>query len=120
MPANEVARRYAEGLGDVVTRAGCARRASRRCGRNTRSGSSRRSARCACRGAEGAKAFRPRSITRSRCTGCRPTDSFRSVDNGIPVSDRLAEEVISLPMHAYLDAATQDRIIDATRRALKK
>jgi len=40
-------------------------------------------------------------------------------DGGVAVSDRLASEVISLPMHAYLDTATQDRIIDATRRALK-
>jgi UDP-2-acetamido-2-deoxy-ribo-hexuluronate aminotransferase len=39
---------------------------------------------------------------------------------GVAVSERLASEVISLPMHAYLDAATQDRIINATRRALKK
>jgi dTDP-4-amino-4,6-dideoxygalactose transaminase len=39
--------------------------------------------------------------------------------SGVAVSDRLAEEVISLPMHAYLDAATQDRIIDASHRALK-
>ncbi len=39
-------------------------------------------------------------------------------EGGLPVSERLAEEVISLPMHAYLDAATQDRIIDAARRAL--
>jgi dTDP-4-amino-4,6-dideoxygalactose transaminase len=39
-------------------------------------------------------------------------------DGGLPVTDRLAEEVISLPMHAYLDAATQDRIIGAVRRAL--
>jgi dTDP-4-amino-4,6-dideoxygalactose transaminase len=38
---------------------------------------------------------------------------------GVAASDRLASEVISLPMHAYLDVATQDRIIDATRRALK-
>ncbi len=38
---------------------------------------------------------------------------------GLPVSERLAGEVISLPMHAYLDTATQDRIIEATRRALK-
>ncbi len=38
---------------------------------------------------------------------------------GVAVSDQLAAEVISLPMHAYLDAPTQDRIIDATRRALK-
>jgi dTDP-4-amino-4,6-dideoxygalactose transaminase len=44
--------------------------------------------------------------------------NFPVVDGGLPVSDRLAEEVISLPMHAYLDAATQDRIIAAVRRAL--
>jgi dTDP-4-amino-4,6-dideoxygalactose transaminase len=37
---------------------------------------------------------------------------------GVAVSTRLAGEVISLPMHAYLDEATQDRIIDAARRAL--
>jgi dTDP-4-amino-4,6-dideoxygalactose transaminase len=39
---------------------------------------------------------------------------------GVAVSDRLASEVISLPMHAYLDEATQGRIIDAVRRALKQ
>jgi len=44
---------------------------------------------------------------------------FPVVDNGIPVTDQLAEEVISLPMHAYLDPPTQDRIIDAVRKALK-
>jgi dTDP-4-amino-4,6-dideoxygalactose transaminase len=38
--------------------------------------------------------------------------------NGLPVSERLAAEVFSLPMHAYLDEATQDRIVSATRRAL--
>jgi dTDP-4-amino-4,6-dideoxygalactose transaminase len=38
--------------------------------------------------------------------------------NGLPVSDRLAGEVVSLPMHAYLDAPTQDRVIAAVRRAL--
>jgi dTDP-4-amino-4,6-dideoxygalactose transaminase len=39
-------------------------------------------------------------------------------DGGAPVSDRLAEEVISLPMHAYLEPAVQDRIIAAVKRAL--
>jgi len=39
---------------------------------------------------------------------------------GVAVSTRLAGEVISLPIHAYLDEATQDRIIDATRRVLKR
>jgi dTDP-4-amino-4,6-dideoxygalactose transaminase len=44
---------------------------------------------------------------------------FPVVDNGIPVTDLLAEEVISLPMHAYLDEPTQDRVIEAVRAALK-
>jgi dTDP-4-amino-4,6-dideoxygalactose transaminase len=39
-------------------------------------------------------------------------------EGGLPVSERLADEVISLPMHAYLDEATQDRIIAAVVRAL--
>ena len=43
---------------------------------------------------------------------------FPVAEGGAPVSERLADEVISLPMHAYLDEATQDRIIAAVRRAL--
>ena len=34
---------------------------------------------------------------------------------GLPVSEAKAETVLSLPMHAYLDEATQDRIIEAVR-----
>jgi dTDP-4-amino-4,6-dideoxygalactose transaminase len=40
--------------------------------------------------------------------------------NGLPVTDRLADEVISLPMHAYLEPDVQDRVIEAVRRALGK
>jgi len=36
---------------------------------------------------------------------------------GVPVAERLASEVLSLPMHPYLDAATQDRIVEAVGRA---
>jgi len=43
---------------------------------------------------------------------------FPIADGGLPVSDRLAEEVISLPMHAYLEPSVQDRIVEAVRRAL--
>ena len=43
---------------------------------------------------------------------------FPAAGNGLPVSERLAGEVISLPMHAYLDEAAQDRVIAAVRRAL--
>jgi dTDP-4-amino-4,6-dideoxygalactose transaminase len=34
---------------------------------------------------------------------------------GLPVTEAKARTVISLPMHPYLDAPTQDRIIDAVR-----
>jgi dTDP-4-amino-4,6-dideoxygalactose transaminase len=39
--------------------------------------------------------------------------------NGLPVSERLAAEVLSLPMHPYLDETTQDRIVEAVRDALR-
>jgi dTDP-4-amino-4,6-dideoxygalactose transaminase len=46
--------------------------------------------------------------------------SFPAVDGGLAVSEKLADEVISLPIHAYLDPITQDRVIDAVRRALAR
>jgi dTDP-4-amino-4,6-dideoxygalactose transaminase len=46
--------------------------------------------------------------------------NYPVAEGGLLVSERLAEEVVSLPMHAYLDAPTQDRIVDAVRRALGK
>lgn len=39
-------------------------------------------------------------------------------DGGLPASERLSDDVISLPMHAYLDEVTQDRVIQAVRGAL--
>jgi dTDP-4-amino-4,6-dideoxygalactose transaminase len=47
-----------------------------------------------------------------------PYRRFPVVDGGAQVSERLATEVISLPIHAYLDEATQQLIIAAVRRAL--
>jgi len=44
---------------------------------------------------------------------------FPLAGNGLPVSERLANEVLSLPMHPYLDEATQDRVVDTFCRALK-
>jgi dTDP-4-amino-4,6-dideoxygalactose transaminase len=43
---------------------------------------------------------------------------FPLADGGVPVSERLAGEVLSLPMHAYLEPPIQDRIIESVRRAL--
>jgi dTDP-4-amino-4,6-dideoxygalactose transaminase len=39
--------------------------------------------------------------------------------NGLPVSERLSEEVLSLPMHPYLDELTQDRIVGALASILQ-
>jgi len=39
--------------------------------------------------------------------------------NGLPVTERLAGEVLSLPMHPYLDEATQDRIAATVQTALR-
>ena len=47
-------------------------------------------------------------------------DRFPADPSGLPVTERLAAEVISLPMHAYLDDAAQDRVITAVRRAVTK
>jgi dTDP-4-amino-4,6-dideoxygalactose transaminase len=43
---------------------------------------------------------------------------FPSAPGGVPVSERLAKDVIALPMHAYLAPETQDYIIDTVRSAL--
>jgi dTDP-4-amino-4,6-dideoxygalactose transaminase len=43
---------------------------------------------------------------------------FPVADGGLPASEALSADVIALPMHAYLDEATQDRIIAAVRDAV--
>jgi len=47
-----------------------------------------------------------------------PYRRFPIAEGGASVSERLSHEVISLPMHAYLDEDTQDRIIAAVRGVL--
>jgi dTDP-4-amino-4,6-dideoxygalactose transaminase len=44
--------------------------------------------------------------------------NYPVADGGLPVSESLSGDVISLPMHAYLDEATQERVIKAVRGAL--
>jgi dTDP-4-amino-4,6-dideoxygalactose transaminase len=43
---------------------------------------------------------------------------FPVAEGGLPVSERLSAEVVSLPMHPYLDEATQARIIAAVGDAM--
>jgi dTDP-4-amino-4,6-dideoxygalactose transaminase len=59
--------------------------------------------------------YYPKPLHRMRVYG-----GFPCAEGGLPVTDRLAEEVISLPMHAYLDEPTQDRIVAAVRRAVAR
>ena len=58
--------------------------------------------------------YYPKPLHRQQAYG-----GFPCAEGGLPVTDRLADEVISLPMHAYLDEPTQDRIIAAVRRAVR-
>jgi dTDP-4-amino-4,6-dideoxygalactose transaminase len=44
--------------------------------------------------------------------------TYPVADGELAVTEKLSGEVISLPMHAYLDEPTQDRIVAAVRRAL--
>jgi dTDP-4-amino-4,6-dideoxygalactose transaminase len=43
---------------------------------------------------------------------------FLTAGDALPVAEQLSRQVLSLPMHAYLEPATQLFIIDALRRAL--
>jgi dTDP-4-amino-4,6-dideoxygalactose transaminase len=43
---------------------------------------------------------------------------FPVADGGLPVSETLSSDVISLPMHPYLDEATQARVVKAVRGAV--
>lgn len=45
---------------------------------------------------------------------------FPSIKSGVPVSEKLAREVISLPMHPYLKEEDQTKICDAVKKALLK
>jgi dTDP-4-amino-4,6-dideoxygalactose transaminase len=43
---------------------------------------------------------------------------FPRARGGLAVTDRLAQECVSLPMHPYLKAADQERVAAAVRRAV--
>jgi dTDP-4-amino-4,6-dideoxygalactose transaminase len=48
----------------------------------------------------------------------QPADAEAYAGQSFPNAERLAREVISLPMHPYLDEATQTRIADAARASV--
>jgi dTDP-4-amino-4,6-dideoxygalactose transaminase len=46
----------------------------------------------------------------------RPYADYPCAPGGLPTSEAAAERVLALPMHPYLDAKVQERIIDAVQR----
>jgi dTDP-4-amino-4,6-dideoxygalactose transaminase len=115
---NTVARRYAEGLGDLVTVPAVPEGFVSVWAQYTiRLANGRRDALAAALKSEGIPTaiYYPIPLHRQQAYEAYPVG-----DGGCAVSERLASEVISLPMHAYLDPATQDRIIDAVRRMLMR
>jgi dTDP-4-amino-4,6-dideoxygalactose transaminase len=114
---NEVAERYAWGLGNVVTvphlSSGCTSvwaqytiRLPKGCDRDGFAAALK---------AQGVPTaiYYPKSMHQQTAY-----KDFPVVDGGLPACERLSSDVISLPMHAYLDEATQERIIQAVRGAV--
>ena len=114
---NRVAERYAQGLGNVVTvprlASGCTSiwaqytiRLPKGCDRDGFAAALK---------AQGVPTaiYYPKSMHQQ--TAYR---DFPVADGGLPASESLSSDVISLPMHAYLDEPTQERIIKAVRGAL--
>src|ERR1700738_5280074 len=114
---NKVAERYAQGLGNVVTvprlASGCSSvwaqytiRLPQGCDRDGFA---------AVLKAQGIPTaiYYPKSMHQQTAYRDYPV-----ADGGLPICEKLSDDVISLPMHAYLDEPTQERVIKAVRGAL--
>jgi len=111
-----VAKRYAEGLRDVVIIPSVPDRLTSVWAQYTiRVSGGRRDALAAALKAEGIPTAIYYPIPLHRQVAYKQYPVGRAA---LTVSDKLAGEVISLPMHPYLDEPTQARIVEATRRAL--
>jgi dTDP-4-amino-4,6-dideoxygalactose transaminase len=113
---NCIAQRYANGLGNVVTVPRVADdRTSIWAVYTVRVPGGRRDALAELLKAQGVPTmiYYPKSVHQQTAYKHYPV-----ADGGLPASERLSQDVISLPIHAYLDESTQDRIIKAVRDAL--
>lgn len=114
---NEVAGRYARGLGNVVTVPHLAAECTSVWAQYTirLPGGVDRDGFAAALKAKGVPTaiYYPKSMHQQ--TAYR---DFPVAEGGLPSSERLSADVISLPMHAYLDEAAQERVIAAVRGAL--
>ncbi len=113
---NIIAKRYAEALGDVVTVPAIREGLTSVWAQYTiRLAPERRDALVATLKAEGVPTaiYYPIPLHRQAAYQHYPVGR-----NGLDVAERLANEVLSLPMHAYLDESTQMRIVHALRSVL--
>ena len=114
---NEVAERYARGLGNVVTvphlAAGCSSIWAQYTIRLPKGVN--RDGFAAALKAQGIPTAIYYVKSMHQQTAYR---DYPVAEGGLPVSERLSDDVISLPMHAYLDEPTQERIIRAVRGAV--
>src|SRR3981081_3378526 len=114
---NQVAERYARGLGNIVSvprlASGCTAVWAQHTSRLP--DGTDRDAFAAALKAQGipTSIYYPKSMHQQ--TAYR---DFPVADGGLPISEALSGDVISLPMHAYLDQPTQERIITAVRGAI--
>jgi len=111
---NRIAERYAQGLGNVVTVPHLASGATSVWAQYTirlPAGTDRDGFASALK-AQGIPTaiYYPKSMHQQ--TAYR---DFPIADGGLSVSERLSSDVISLPMHAYLDEPIQERIVKAVR-----
>src|SRR6202165_4411155 len=116
-PRNQVAERYAQGLGNVVSVPRLANGCTSVWAQYTirlPNGSDRDGFAAALK-AQGIPTaiYYPKSMHHQ--TAYR---DFPVADGGLPASESLSCDVISLPMHAYLDEPTHERIIKAVRGAI--
>jgi dTDP-4-amino-4,6-dideoxygalactose transaminase len=114
---NRVARRYTESLSDVVTTPTVPEGVTSVWAQYTiRLGGRDREAFRAALSAEGI----PTAVHYPKALHKQPAYAVYPTAGDLPVAEMLAAEVVSLPMHAYLDEETQGRIIDGVRRALAR
>jgi dTDP-4-amino-4,6-dideoxygalactose transaminase len=114
---NRIAERYARGLGNVVTvprlASGCTSVWAQYTIRLPKG--TERDAFAAALKAQGVPTAIYYTKSMHQQTAYR---DFPVAEGGLPASEMLSDDVISLPMHAYLDEASQERIIQAVRGAL--
>jgi dTDP-4-amino-4,6-dideoxygalactose transaminase len=111
---NKVAERYAQGLGNVVTVPRLAKGHTSVWAQYTirLPQGTDRDAFAAALKAQGVPTaiYYPKSMHQQTAYKDYPV-----AEGGLPISERLSADVISLPMHAYLDEVSQNRVIQAVR-----